>query len=92
MSSSPDPRREHPSTYVVHDRSNQEELIRLQVQGQMFTASMGGVLPEQPDPTIFHRILDGGCGTGEWLIEAAQTYPSLILGIGIDASIDIINS
>jgi len=58
----------------------------------MFTSSMGGVLPEQPDPNIFHRILDVGCGPGGWLIETAQTCPNLALGIGIDASIDIINA
>jgi SAM-dependent methyltransferase len=47
---------------------------------------MGGVLPEQPDPTIFHRILDIGCGTGDWLIETAKTYPDMSLLIGVDIS------
>ncbi len=60
----PDPRREHPSTYFVQDRSNEDELTRLILQDQMVTAGMGGVLPEQPDPTIFKRVLDVGCGTG----------------------------
>lgn len=86
MSTSPNQKPEYPSTYFVQDRSNQEELKRLQIQDQMLTASMGGVLPEQPDPTAFARVLDVGCGTGGWLIELAQTTPSCIMLVGIDAS------
>jgi ubiquinone/menaquinone biosynthesis C-methylase UbiE len=89
MSIPPDatnPSGEHPSTYFVQDRSNRKESIRLQVQDQMLTASMGGVLAEQPDPTVFHRVLDVGCGTGSWLIEAAKTYPTIPSLIGIDIS------
>ena len=86
MSTPTDPRREHPSTYTVQDRSNEEELIRLQIQDQMITAGMGGVLPEQQDPTIFRRVLDVGCATGGWLIEAARTYPGMSLLVGVDVS------
>lgn len=86
MSTPTGPRREHPSTYFVQDRSNEEELTRVRVQDQMLTAGMGGVLPEQPDPTIFQRVLDVGCGTGGWLIEAAKTYPSMSLLVGVDVS------
>ena len=82
----PDPRREHPSTYFVQDRSNEDELTRLILQDQMVTAGMGGVLPEQPDPTIFKRVLDVGCGTGGWLIETAKTYPGISLLVGVDVS------
>jgi len=53
-------------TYFVQDRSNQEELKRLIVQGRLVTDVMGGVLPEQQDPTQFHRVLDIGCGPGGW--------------------------
>jgi tRNA G46 methylase TrmB len=82
MSDPAPPRRENPNTYFVQDRSSEEEAHRLQVQDRMTTAGMGGVLPEQTDPTIFRRVLDVGCGTGWWLIEAAKTYPSMSLLIG----------
>jgi ubiquinone/menaquinone biosynthesis C-methylase UbiE len=86
MSDQTDPRRVHPSTYFVPDRSNEEELARLQMQDKLVTSIMGGALPEQPDPTIFKRVLDVGCGTGDWLIEAASTYPTMTLLVGVDAN------
>jgi len=79
-------RKEQPSTYMVQDRSNQEEMERLLIQDQLFTKNMGGVLPEQSDPARFQSILDVGCGTGGWLIELAKTYPSIKTSAGIDIS------
>ena len=84
MSTSNGPSREHPSTYFVQDRSNEEEMTRLQIQGQMITAGMGGVLPEQPRPASLQRVLDVGCGTGDWLLEVARTYPSISHLVGAD--------
>lgn len=86
MSTQDDPRQEHPSTYAVQDRSNEDELIRLDFQDRMLNTSMGGVLPEQPAPETFRRILDVACGTGAWLIEIAKTYPQATLLIGADIS------
>jgi ubiquinone/menaquinone biosynthesis C-methylase UbiE len=86
MSTHDQPHRELPSTYFVQDRENLQEMARQQIQGQIFTASMGGVLPEQPDPTTFRRVLDVGCGPGNWLIEAAKTYPGMSLLVGADVS------
>lgn len=85
-----DPRREHPSTYFVQDRSNQEELKRILIQDQLITAGMGGVLPEQMDSTSFGRVLDVGCGTGGWLIELAKASPASTLLIGVDASLTFV--
>lgn len=87
MSDSPDAaRREHPSTYFVQDRSNLEELERVRLQDQMITKAMGGVLPEQAEPERFRRVLDVGCGTGGWLMEAARTYPTMVELVGVDIS------
>ena len=93
MSTPTDPSRsrEHPSTYFVQDRGNIEELKRLQLQDQLVTASMGGVLPEQADSTIFERVLDVGCATGGWLISVAKTLPTASLLVGVDISSKMIS-
>jgi ubiquinone/menaquinone biosynthesis C-methylase UbiE len=86
MSTPTDPRHEYSSTYFVQDRESEAELTRLQIQDQMFTASMGGVLSEQADPTRLKRVLDVGCGTGGWLIETAKAYPTISKLIGVDVN------
>src|SRR5579859_903066 len=78
-------RKEQATTYFVQDRRSKEELARLTLQDQLITTAMGGVLSEQPDPARFHRVLDIGCGTGGWMIQAAQTVPTMSL-MGIDIS------
>ena len=84
MTTPSNPRRDHSSTYFVPDRSYKNELNRLFVQDELLTAGMGGVLPEQSTPTDFQRVLDIGCGTGGWLIQVAQTYPTMARLVGID--------
>ena len=86
----PEPKREHPSTYVVEDRSDQEELNRLSIQDRLFTATMGGVLAEQLEQTVFSHVLDVGCGTGGWLIELAQKMPTCKILIGVDVSLTFV--
>src|SRR5581483_7534383 len=86
MSTSMDPRREHPSTYFVQDRSDEEELTRIIAQDRILTSGMGGVLVEQPDPAAFGRVLDVSCGTGGWLIEVAKSYPTITSLVGVDVS------
>ena len=83
--SSEPPKEEHPSTYFVQDRQNEQELARLTVQDRMITSLMGGVLPEQDDTSRLRRVLDVGCGSGSWVIETAQAYPEMMV-FGIDIS------
>ena len=78
--------REHPSTYFVQDRSNLEEMTRLEIQDHMLTVGMGGVLPELADPTSLRHLLDVGCGTGGWLRETALAYPTIEILFGGDIS------
>src|SRR5260221_53713 len=73
-------------TYLVHNRADREESARLHFQDQMVTAGMGGVLPELSSPSLFHRVLDVGCGTGGWLIEVATTYPTIPCLVGVDVN------
>src|SRR6185437_2076926 len=86
MTSPINPQREQPSTYMVQNRANQEEMKRLQVQDQMLTSGMGGVLPEQTDLSGVQSLLDVACGTGGWLIQVAQNYPTISRLVGIDIS------
>jgi ubiquinone/menaquinone biosynthesis C-methylase UbiE len=81
-----DPRgQDNPSQYAVTDRNNEAEMIRLMIQDSLITAGTGGPLAEQPDPSVFARLLDIGCGPGGWLLETAARYPHMSL-VGIDIS------
>ena len=82
--------REHPSAYFVQDRDNIEEMERLEIQDNMLTAGMGGVLPELSDTQHLRRVLDVGCGTGGWLMEMARTSPSGEKLFGADVSLKMI--
>lgn len=77
---------ERPNTYFVQDRGNEEEITRLSIQDGLLTSGMGGVLSEQVDTSKFRQILDVGCGTGGWLIEAAKEYPTMSRLVGVDVN------
>ena len=57
-------------TYAAQD--SEKELTRLMIHDRLMTALMGGVLSEQADPTVFHRVLDVGCGPGGWIMELGK--------------------
>ena len=78
-------KQESPSTYFVQNRSSEDEMKRLQVQERLITASMNGLLVELDHPEQLKRVLDVGCGMGNWLIDMAQTYPEMSL-VGVDIS------
>ncbi len=86
MPTPPSARSDQPNTYVIQDRSNTDELARLLLQDTMITTGMGGVLPEQPDPGRFRRVLDVGCGPGGWLRETARAYVNMTHLVGVDSS------
>jgi ubiquinone/menaquinone biosynthesis C-methylase UbiE len=77
--------KDNPSQYVIEDRNNEAEMVRLMIQDQTATAGMGGPLAEQADPARLHRVLDIGCGPGGWALEAAALYPQMEV-VGIDIS------
>lgn len=84
MATPRDPRKQaQPNTYLGQNQPVKDELYRLTLQSNLITASMGGPLADLPDPSIFHRVLDIGCGAGSWIIETAEKYPTLSL-VGID--------
>ncbi len=80
----------HPNTYIVQDQSSQDELTRVDEQDRMYNEIVGGVLPEQPDPSRFQRVLDVGCGSGRWLVETAKTYPTISQLVGVDISVKML--
>lgn len=81
----PPRKNEQPTTYFVQDRQNKNELFRLAIQDQMITQAMGGIFSELDNSTPIQHVLDIGCGAGSWIIEAAQTFPTMSL-VGIDIS------
>ncbi len=50
----------------------------------------GRVFPEQLDLSGVHRVLDVACGTGEWAIATARTFPQLEV-VGIDGDQEVLD-
>ena len=78
-------------TYIVKDPGSRKELERVRIQSEMVTTGMGGPLSEQADPTIFKRVIDIGCGVGDWLFTLAETCPTMTTLVGIDINKLMIN-
>jgi ubiquinone/menaquinone biosynthesis C-methylase UbiE len=73
------------SEYFINQELMQE-MVRLLRQAALVTTEMGGALPEQTDPAALSHVLDLACGPGEWVREAARSYPHLERVVGVDRS------
>lgn len=80
------PSRKRGDTYLL-DQENAAEMARLEIQGQLLTRGMGGTLPELGNRLLEGsvRVLDLGCGPGEWVRQVARDYPHGEV-IGVDIS------
>jgi len=75
-------------SYFV-DAENVAEMARLTKQARTLSEHLG-LFPERLDLSQYHRILDIGCGPGEWALEVARSFPAKQI-IGIDSSNLMIN-
>ena len=89
MSAPDKPQKIHANTYFVQ-KNLQEELTRLDSQDRMLTGSVGGPLSEQPESFVPQKVLDVGCGTGSWLFDVANAYPSTTELVGIDINHEMV--
>jgi len=72
-----------PATGYVVDAENVAEMARLIRQARTLSEHFG-LLPESIAPSPGERILDIGCGSGEWALAMAERFPdSRITGIDI---------
>ncbi len=61
------------------------EIVRQMKLHRMLTHVLGGPLPGSIDLSKVRRVLDLGCGAGDWVLEMAYHHPDLHV-IGIDHS------
>ncbi len=76
------------NTYIA-DPESEAEKARLSRQGQLLTKALG-LFPPHLDvgrrlsvAQQHFRILDVGCGTGEWSLTVAAKYPVEVIGVDI---------
>jgi ubiquinone/menaquinone biosynthesis C-methylase UbiE len=69
----------------VYDVESATEMGRLLNKARLQTMNMGGLLPEHPDPSALHDVLDIACGPGAWILDMARSFPHMSL-VGIDIS------
>ena len=70
----------------ISDPESGAEMARLIDQDRLVTKGMGGLFPERSnDFSGIHRVLDGACGPGGWVLEIAFKYPGIEV-VGFDVS------
>jgi len=69
----------------IYDTESAAEMVRLLNKARLQMVNMGGLLPEHPDPSALHDVLDIACGPGAWLLDMARSFPEMRL-VGIDIS------
>ncbi|KAK0654916.1 S-adenosyl-L-methionine-dependent methyltransferase [Cercophora newfieldiana] len=67
---------------LPNDRSENE---RLEFQHYIFLLTFNDELQIAPLPEKMHRVLDAGCGTGDWAIDFADSHPECHV-TGVDLS------
>ncbi len=74
------------NSYII-DAEQPAETARVFEQSKLFTRAMGGLFPDELDLSSVRRVLDLGCGPGQWAIDVAFLYPELeVLGVDINAT------
>lgn len=77
-----------PNGFVIEQSPTLIEWLRL--IGPLLTVGTGGLFSERDDKLLgINRILDLGCGPGDWVLSVASTYPDVSV-IGIDTSVEVI--
>ncbi len=69
--------------FVISESPTEVEWLRL--FGPLVTEGMGGLYPERADLFGINRILDIGCGPGDWTLSVAAEHPDIEV-VGIDVS------
>src|SRR6266545_1209784 len=74
------------SSYII-DIEQPAETARLIEQSKLFTSAMGGLFPDELDLSGVGRVLDLGCGPGQWANDVAFEYPEWeVVGVDINAT------
>ncbi len=72
------------SGYII-DIEQPAETARLIEQSKLFTQAMGDLFPDELELSHVRRVLDLGCGPGEWANAVACDYPQMnVVGVDIN--------
>lgn len=82
----PSSQKKREDMYVL-DPEDMAEMLRLMRQDELVNQGMGGLFPELQNqlPSQYKRIIDMGCGPGNWVLNVAYEYLEVEV-VGIDIS------